>query len=690
VSLFAALFLICSPAAADEGMWPFNHLPLAQLRQRYGFEPSDAWLEHVRRATVRVSSCSGSFVSAQGLTLTNQHCAEDCLARISDAGHDYARDGFYAQTAGAERVCPGMWIQQLEAISDVTPQLRSATAGLSGAARTQALNAEIARLEQACAASQRATCEVVSLYHGGLYELYQYHRYEDVRLVFAPEYAVAQFGGDPDNFNFPRFSLDVTFLRAYEQGKPAATPRHLLWSSTPLEPNDLTFVIGSPGSTERLRTIAELEFLRDRSLVEELTQLARYRGFLTQYSERSSEARRLAASELFGVENTFKNALGERQALLEPSFFHELVEAERELRARVSRNPSWQREYGGAWQAIASAQERGRAFGREWFWIEGPAGWRPPWARTSLFYYARTLVRGAAERARPNAERLEEFGDARLGALEQRLFGARPLDRQFEAAKLALGFEALREELGADHAFVRQVLGRASPAERARELVLGCRLHRVAERQRLWRGGQAAVLASRDPMIRFALAIDAQGRALRQRHEAEREAVQLQNSELIARARFAVYGTDSYPDATSSPRLSFGTVRGWREPRGAQLVPAFTRVGGVFERATGRAPYALPQRWLRQQSRLDPDTPFDFASDADVVGGNSGSAVLNRAGELVGLLFDGNIHSLGGTYGFDIARNRAVSVDVRAIWHALDVVYGARRVLAELERAPLR
>jgi len=367
------------------------------------------------------------------------------------------------------------------------------------------------------------------------------------------------------------------------------------------------------------------------------------------------------------------------------------VRARGELRERVNANPDWRREYAGAWDAIAEAQRRTAPFARDWLWIEGPPGFRPPWAKTSLFFWARTLVRAASERLRDDSERLPEYGSARLPALEQRLLAEQPLDRDFESAKLAFGLRALREALGADHPFVRKLLGKASPAELARQLVQGSTLNRAAERQRLWQGGQVAVLASHDRMLQLALAIDADGRALRARHDVE-ESVVAQNAERVARARFAVYGMRAAPDATSSPRLSFGTVRGWREPqgrepRGGALVPAFTTLQGMFERATGREPYALPQRWLERQRRLALDTPLNFATDNDVVGGNSGSPVLNRQGELVGLVFDGNLDSLGGAYGFDIALNRTVAVDARAIWQALDVVYGAQRVTAEIAGA---
>ncbi|MEO8178482.1 MAG: S46 family peptidase [Deltaproteobacteria bacterium] len=672
---------LSSPAEADEGMWPFNHLPKAMLKKKYDFDASDAWVGHVRRSSIRLSvGCSGSFVSGTGLTLTNHHCAQDCLSRLSTPQQDLVQRGFYAQAGSDEKVCPGYSIQQLGEITDVTARVQQATRGLAGEAFHQAFRAESARIEKECATSDQLSCEVVSLYHGGLYELYQYRRYQDVRLVFAPEVDAAAFGGDPDNFNFPRYDVDFTFLRAYEGGKPVSTPQHLAWASTPLSPNDLSFVVGNPGTTQRLRTVAELAYLRDHELVEELIRLAQYRGFLNEYAERGAEARRFASEELFQVENGYKELRGEHESLLEPAFFQRLIAREQQLRARVNADPTWKAKYGAAWTAIAEAQAKAASMSDEMDWIEG--GFRPLWAKTALFSWARTLVRGAAERPKKNEERLEEFSDARLPRVEQRLFAQRPLNPSFEISKLTFGLTALRERLGTDHPFVKKVLGKASPAELAAALIKGSSLAKVEERKRLWNGGQAAIASSKDRMLQLALAIDAEGRAVRSRFENEVESVLTKNSELVARARFDVYGMNSYPDATFSPRLSVGTVRGWRE--NGKWVPAFTTIGGAFDRATGRAPFALPKSWLDHQSQLALDTPLNLVSDNDIVGGNSGSPLINRQGELAGLIFDGNIHSLGGTYGFDITRNRAVAVDARAIKYTLDAIYGARRVTAEL------
>lgn len=677
--LALALCLPCAAARADEGMWPFNHLPKKALRDKYGFEPTEAWLTHVQRSSVRVGGASGSFVSGDGLVLTNHHVAESCLSRLSTPAQDLIQRGFYAKLPADERVCSGFEIHQLRNIRDVTARVQQATRGLEGQAFHEARRAESARIEKECATNEETRCDVVSLYHGGLYELYEYRRYRDVRLVFAPEAAIGFFGGDPDNFNFPRYNLDVTFLRAYENGKPASTPDHLTFAKTELKPNDLTFTSGNPGSTSRLLTVAQLEHTRDYELIETLLYLARYRGFLSEYGSRNAEAKRLSTSDLFGVENGFKALRGEHQALLDERFFRGLVRRERQLRARVDGDAALKNKYGGAWDAIEQAQAKERELAKELRWIEGRG---ISWGLTPLVTWARQLVRAADERLRKNEERLEEYADARLPGLEQRLLASRPINAAYETAKLAFGLVALREELGADHPFVKKVLGKASPEELAAKLVNGSKLASVAERKRLWEGGKAAVDASKDPMIELARSIDAEGRAVRKRYENEVASVLTKNSELVAQARFAVYGMSSYPDATFSPRLSFGTVRGWRED--GKLIAAFTTIGGVFERATGRAPFALPKSWLDKEKQLTLSTPFNFVTDNDIIGGNSGSPVINRQGELVGLVFDGNIHSLGGAFGFDISKNRMVAVDARAIVHALDVVYDAERVLTEI------
>jgi Peptidase S46 len=688
-----ALWLLCtwvcfhwpSSAFADEGMWTLDALPKTQL-QRYGFMPTQQWLDHVRASSARLSSgCSASFVSGQGLVLTNHHCAHNCIQRLSTQAQDYVANGFYAATASQERVCPGLDVSQLLEIRDVTAQLDAATQGLDREQFHLARKAAIAALERNCSQAPKFRCDVVSLYHGGLYHLYRYRRYDEVRLVFAPEFRTAFFGGDPDNFNFPRHDLDAALLRVYEAGVPAVTEQHLAWSARGIASGELTFVSGHPGATERLWTIAQLEDARERGHVEWLLQAAQYRGFLQHYASLGKEQKRVATEELFGIENGFKVFRGELEALNDAHFFSMLVEREQALRQRVNASAVLRAKYGGSWEEIAAALERFRPLRAELLAAEG---WRgtPWWAKSPLFWWARTVLRGAEERDKPNAERLEEFGDSRLPRLEKGLLAERPLDRAFEIAKLTFGLTALREALGPDHAMVKRVLGVSSPEQVATRLVRGSTLADPKVRLSLWQGGAEALRASKDPMLEMVRAIDADARRLRAAYESQIEATITKNSERVARARFEVYGTSSYPDATHTLRLSFGRVRGWLE-RGRAVSP-FTTFGDAFARATGQDPYALPSSWTEREARLKFDTPLNFVSDNDIIGGNSGSPVVNRRGELVGLVFDGNIHALGGAYGFEPERNRAVSVDARGLLYALQEIYGASRVVGELTLVP--
>ncbi|HEX2732316.1 MAG TPA: S46 family peptidase [Polyangiaceae bacterium] len=671
-----------SSARADEGMWTYDALP-ADLAARHDFTPSPAWLDHVRSSAVRLSNgCSASFVSANGLVLTNHHCAHSCIEDLSSAEHDYVAHGFHAKTAAKELICPGLELNQLVSIADVTERVTAATRDLGGEEFQKARRAITAGLEKECADSEALRCDVVSLYQGGVYQIYKYRRFDEVRLVFAPEMKIAFFGGDPDNFNFPRYDLDVAFLRAYAQGKPVATTEYLRWSKQGVAPGDLTVVAGNPGSTQRLFTVSQLVFERDVVLVELLLDLAQYRGFLDQYAAQGKEQRRVATSEIFFVENAFKAISGERAALNDPAFFSTLVQREDNLRAQVSKRPELVRKYGAAWNAIAETLQRFAQTRRALLSIEGSRGGSPWWATSDLFRWARTIVRGADERERPNEQRLPEFRNSRLERVLHHLLGPSPIDKPFEIAKLTFGLTRLREVLGADHAFVRQVLGAKSPSEVARDWVQGSRLGDPLERKRLWQGGTQAVSASTDSLIRFVKRIDAEARRVRAEYENEVESVLVKNAELVAQARFEVFGRSLYPDATGSPRLSFGQVRGWTEQ--GSPVSAFTTFGGAFARATGRDPFALPKSWNVARPQLDLDKPLNFVTDNDIIGGNSGSPVIDRTGDVVGLIFDGNIHSLGGAYGFDMTKNRAVAVDVRGIAYALEAIYGAPEITAEL------
>ena len=674
--------LPAAPATVDpqstEGMWLLNDFPSERVGKAFGFAPSQEWLDEVRLASVRLAGgCSGSIVSPNGLVMTNHHCVHHCVEQLSSSKQDYVADGFHAKAQSEEKTCPNMELNQLIEITDVTSRLASVTDGLSGESFGKAQKAEIGKIEKECAESADVRCDVVSLYHGGRYHLYKYRRFQDVRLVFAPELSAAYFGGDPDNFNFPRYVLDAAFLRIYDGGRPLETKHHFTWSENGATEDELVFVSGHPGSTSRSLTVAELELIRDVMLPARLLRLAEIRGLLTEFKSRGPEQARISKGTLFGVENAVKALQGRRAALVDRELFGAKVRAEEELRAKVAADPALREKYEGAWQAIAKAQERMRAIRVPYQQLEQGAGF---WS--DLFTHARQLVRAAEELPKPNEERLREYTEARRPALEQGIFSTAPIYADFEILKLTHSFTKLREELGADHPVVRKVLGRKSPKELAESLVKGTKLFDPKVRRSLYEGGKRAIDASQDPMIQLAKAVDEEARTIRRTYEDEVEAVVRKNGELIARAKFELYGTSIYPDATFTLRLSFGLVKGWEE-NGKKVLP-FTNFAGAFERDTGSDPYALPKSWLSSKSKLNLSAPLNFVTTNDIIGGNSGSPVINRNREIVGLIFDGNIHSLGGDYAFDQLKNRAVAVHSTGIVEALTKVYGADHLVEEL------
>lgn len=676
--LTVVAFVVSGVALADEGMWTFDAFPSALVGERHGFAPDAAWLEHVRLSSVRLAAgCSGSFVSSEGLIVTNHHCAAGCVERLSSAGRDHMADGFHAVTGEQEVRCPGMEVNVLIGIDDVTERVHAATAGKQGAAFSEARRGVIAELERVCAGADQVRCDVVSLYHGGLYHLYRYRRHQDVRLVFAPEVAVAFYGGDPDNFMFPRYDFDVSFLRVYEGGAPLKVEHWLRWSAAGASSGDLTFTSGHPGRTSRQNTVAQLLLQRDVALPERLFRMLEEAGWLEQFAARGPEEARVSGSTRFYLANGIKAQRGMRNALVDAAFFASLVAREDQLRVKVAADPELSRRFGDAWDRVAAAVERARLQRTRFLALEG--GWG---LSSRLFDLARGLVRAAAELKKPNASRLDEFSEARLPALRHDLANPAPISAALEVERLTFSLTKLQQLLGPDDPLVRRVLGAEGPREVSARVVAGTRLADVNVRQRLFDGGQAAIDASDDPMILLARDVDAEARAVRQRFEAEVVAELDAGTERVAEARFAVFGTSTYPDATFSLRLSFGRVEGWRE--GERAVAPFTTLGGAFLRHTGAAPFALPASWLKARERLAQATPFNLCTSNDIVGGNSGSPLLNRDAELVGVIFDGNLASLGGDYGFDAATNRAVAVDARAVLEALRVVYQAERLLSEL------
>ena len=691
--LAAALTLCLTSAFADEGMWTFNNFPAAKVGQAYGFTPDQAWLDHIRMASVRIAGgCSASLVSAQGLVMTNHHCARSCIENVSGLTHkDYNRDGFLAKTTADEARCPGMEMNQLVAITDVTRRVQDATKAATPETFNDVQKATLAAIEKECGTTDDVRCEVVSLYQGGRYDLYKYRRYQDVRLVFAPEDRIAFFGGDPDNFNFPRYDLDVSMVRIYgNDGKPLHDAEHLAWSDGKLKDGDLTFVSGNPGGTSRDLTMAQFDDERDDKLVRDIAYRSELRGYVTQYQERGAEERRQSNDILFGTENGLKVFKGRHEALADKAFHDELAANEKAFRAKVMADPALAQAYGGVWDAIAELVRKDRMYRTEYMALERGIRY------SSLFTIARNLVRHGDEMAKPNGERLREFGESRLPQMKTATLVNEPIYDELEISILTWSLTQIRADLRADHPIVKRVFGKRSPAQIATDAVKHTRLKELqvdargnaigGYRKALYDGGKAAVDASHDPMIELARALDPDARAIRKKVETEVDGPLKRQQELLAKARFAVYGDSRYPDATFSLRLSYGTVKGWKE--GDHEVAPFTTMAGAFDRATGADPFQLPDSWVKDKRKLDLSTPMNFVTTNDIIGGNSGSPLVNRKGEVAGLIFDGNIHSLGGDYGYDPALNRAVAVDSAALLEAMDKVYGAGRLVKELKGSP--
>jgi hypothetical protein len=679
LALAAAYGLLASPALADEGMWTFDNFPLAKVNSAYGLKLDQKWLDRVQAASVRLTSgCSASLVSKDGLVLTNHHCVVECAQALSTDKTDYVKDGFLTASRAEERKCPGMQAEILVSITDVTKAVNAATAGKTGQDFVRARDAAQSAAEsQACAGDDRFRCQTVSLYRGGQYKLYKYRKYADVRLVFAPEFATAFFGGDPDNFNFPRYNLDVGFLRLYENGKAVATPQHLTWAPRAPQEGEPVFVSGNPGTTNRSLTLAQLETLRDLAIPVGQLQRSELRGRLIRFSAESPEHKRIATDPLFGIENSYKVYFGQQFALNDKAFLDIKRKEEAELRAKVAANASLAAEIGDPWQEIEAAQAAYAADYLPYRQLEANAG-----AYSDLYDYARALVRAAVERAKPSAERLPEYADSRLPLIEKQLLDVAPVDKPLEEIYLAFWLSKTREYLTTDHPSVKALLGKESPEAIAHDAVAGSKLDDPAVRKALWDGGLAAIQASDDPMIKLVLKNEPAARAAREAWETQVTGPVDRAAERIARARFAVYGDAVYPDATFTLRLSYGKVQGWTY-RGV-TVPAATTFAGLYERATGSEPYELAPRWIAAKDKVNPDTVFDFVTTNDIIGGNSGSPVLNAKGEILGAAFDGNIHSLGGAFAYDGTINRTVVVSAAAANEALTKVYGRTALVKEL------
>ncbi len=680
-SALTITLLGASAARADEGMWTFDNFPADAMRRDHGWAPDQAWLDRVRQASVRISGCSASFVSPDGLILTNHHCIDACLQQLSTPDNDLVAKGFNPATREEERQCPGQSAEVVEKIEDVTARVSAAIGSATGEALVRARDAQIAAIEAAgCTDAAKYRCQVVTLYGGGQYKLYTYRRYSDVRMAWAPEAQAAQFGGDPDNFNFPRYSMDGSFLRAYEDGRPVSTPVHLRWNPRAPVAGEIVMVSGNPGSTARQLTEAQRAFVREVALPTTLILGSEFRGrLIAAMAGGDAERRRQGEGALGGIENSFKAQSGQFRALNDAEFQAMLAAQEADLRARSAGNAA----LGDPWADIAAADAAYRAIYLDHRFLETGAG-----QGSQLFRWARTLVRAGAERDKAAAERLPGFSDANLARTAQSLFQDVPTFGWLEQLRLSFWMEKTREYLTVDNPEVQALLGREAPEALAARLVEGSRLSDPAVRRALWDGGSAAIAASTDPMIAFVRDTDARARSVRARAEAVYDGPVTAAQTRLAAARFAAYGDSAYPDATFTLRLSYGTVEGWSE-RGTD-VPIRTLIGGTFDRATGAVPFDLAPGFAANEARIDKNLTYNFVSTNDIIGGNSGSPVIARDGSVIGAAFDGNIHSLGGNFGYDGRMNRTVTVSTEAIHEALTDIYPSPRLVAELTAEPRR
>jgi hypothetical protein len=684
ISATLSLALLAHPttAPADEGMWLFNYPPKKLLKEKHDFVPTDAWLGHLQRAAVRFNNGgSGSFVSANGLVMTNHHVGADSLQKLSTKDRDLMRNSFYARTQAEELKCLDLELNVLMSIEDVTGRVNAAVKGAADSAEAEKQRRAVMNtIEKEASDRTGLRCDVVTLYQGGLYHLYCYKKYTDVRLVFAPEEAIAFFGGDPDNVEYPRYDLDICFFRVYENGKPVKSSDYLTWSRAGIKEGDLVFVAGNPGRTDRLNTVRHLEFLRDVTLPATLDLLRRREVLLESFSERSDENARRAREFLLNYQNSRKARLGGLDGLQDPAVMDRKRTDEEAFRRTAANNPTQAAECESAFKAIDQSLvvlgkirddynllERAMAFDSQQFGI------------------ARTLLRMAAETAKPNADRLREFRESNLKSVEQALFSEAPIYDDLETALLADSLGMYLEHKGFSDDLTQKVLAGKSPSQRASELVRGTKLADVAVRRKLAAGGIKAIEASDDPMIRLARLVDEPARKVRSTYEQQVEEPQRVAYGKLANIRFEQLGTETYPDATFTLRLAYGLVKGYQE--NGQPIPAWTKMGGTFERADqhgGQEPFALPKSWLDHKDRLNPGTPMNFVLTADIIGGNSGSPVVDRAGELVGIIFDGNLQSLVWDYAFAEEDGRAVAVASTAIIEALQKVYEAGPLTDEL------
>ncbi|HUN63714.1 MAG TPA: S46 family peptidase, partial [Candidatus Sulfotelmatobacter sp.] len=676
--LLLASALLCPFIPADEGMWTFDNPPLKQLKEKYNFTPTQQWLDHLRLSSVRLNDGgSGSFVSAHGLLLTNHHVALGQLQKNSSAEHDYVRDGFYAATPEEEMKSPDLEVNVLISMENVTDRVNAATKeAKTPEEEFTKRRAVIAAIEKESTDKTGLRSDVITLYSGGEYWLYRYKKYTDVRLVFAVEQQTAFYGGDPDNFTYPRYDLDMALFRVYENGKPIDSKDYLKWNPQGAGDGDLVFVSGNPGGTERLVTYAYLQNLRDNVFPYIVTFLKSRIATLKDYSARGPEQARQAATMIFGLENSRKVFEGRRDGLQDKNLMDKKHQEDQDFRSKVDANPEWKKEYGGAWtmEEEALAKERPRI--KQQFFRN---------TDSQLSALAVQIVTYVAEIKKPDGDRLPGFHDSQLDSLKLRLFSPAPIYPEMEIARMTAALDLDVKELGPDDVFLKAVLDGRTPKDAANYLISNTKVGDPAFRKALAEGGQSAVDASTDPMIMMARRIDPIRREQIKWFEDNVQSVEQRSGELLGKARFAVYGKNTYPDATFTLRLSYGQVLGY--PMNGTIAPYKTTMYGLYDRAASfnnKVPFDLPKRWSDGRDKLDLATPFNFVTTNDIIGGNSGSPVVDRNGEIVGLIFDGNIESLVGDFVYDSYQNRAVAVHTAAMTEAMKKLYGAQKLVDEL------
>ncbi len=677
-TLCVVLAFLSAGLYADEGMWTFDNFPIAKANQALGTQIDQGWLDRVRLSSVRFGGCSAGIVSGDGLVMTNNHCVATCVANLSTLTTNYADTGFTPRRREDEMKCPGAVAEVLLSISDVTSRMQTAGGTLSGQAFTAARSAEAGRIEsEVCARDPSRRCVVVSLYRGGQFKLYVYRLHNDVRLAFAPEDRAATFGGDPDNFNFPRFAVDAAFIRLYENGRPATTPTHFTWNASRPTEGQPVFVSGSPGATQRLLTQDQLLTVRDVVLPMDQLITSELRGRLLRFSAQGREQAFVAKDSIDSLENTYKRGLGRMRALVDPAFMARRAREEADFRARVAADHVLSDSVGDPWAALAAVQPIQRELYPAYSMLETRTG-----GGSMLFGWATTLVRGAQERGKPSDQRLPEFADSRLAGVETRLFAERPVHPALDQLQVEWWLSKTREWLTADDARVRALLASESPEGLAARVIRSTTLADPVVRQMLWQGGLAAIQASTDPLIRYALTIQEPTRAVRRAWEDTVQAPTARASERRADARFAVYRDSVYPDATGTLRLSYGRIEGSNVP--GQRFPPFTTFAGLWERATGAPPFDVAPKLLAARSRIDPATVLDMTVSSDTIGGSSGSPVVNAAGEIIGANFDSTVLTQRNAYGYDRDVNRSIIVTSAAVTTVLRDVYGMQRLVEEL------